>query len=203
MILRVFLIGALALTGCVGARHTIDPASEAERLAWANRLFSERPAVVVLTDGTAYDAQALRLATDITTWVDPASRQLLAIPTSAIAVVERRDKTRAMERAARRGAGGGAITLGLLGAAAGYESGGCFLFCDGSPTRSERAGALVLWGAGGAMTGAVYGLFVGTVAGIFSSPTEQVVLAPSATVGAPLVRVEADANGEEAPNRAP
>lgn len=168
----------LVLSGCAGTRHTIDPASDAERLAWANRLFEARPSVVVLTDGTAYDAHALRLAPDTSTWVDPATRQLLAIPTSAIAVVERSDRRRAMERGVGRGAASGALTGGLLGAIGGYSSGSC-LFCSRPPTASERAEGGLVFGIGGALVGAGYGAAIGVVTGLVASPTETFVVTPS------------------------
>ena len=71
---------------------------------WAalNQRLAGRDAVVVLTDGTAYDAAALRVGPDSTTWVDPATQALLAVPTWAIAEVERRDRARARDRAPGR-----------------------------------------------------------------------------------------------------
>ncbi|MGB3542101.1 hypothetical protein [Rubrivirga sp.] len=208
MTIRLLALAALALSGCAATTHAIDPAAEPDRLAWANDLFASRPTTVVLEDGTAYDATALRLEADTTTWIDPATQSLVSIPTSAVLEVERRDGGRSVSRVVRRGIVAGAIASGLLFAAAGVESGGCFIFCGSEPpTTGERVRAGVSWGVGGAMIGAFYGVVGGTVVGVASSPTERFeVVSPSRTGLVPSrasLGLEAAENGPSPTNRAP
>ena len=178
MTLRLLAL-ALVLSGCAGARYSVDPAGEPEDLAWANNLFASRATVVVLTDGTAYDATALRLEADTTTWIDPATQSLLAVPTSAVLEVERRDGNRSFRRIVRRGVVGGAIVSGTLFAVAGYESGGCLFLCGSEPPgMSDRLEGAAAFGAVGALGGAFYGMLYGGAVGLVSSPTERFEVDP-------------------------
>lgn len=203
---RSIALAAVVLSGCAGASHSLDPAADADRLAWANQLFGERSSVVILTDGTAYDAEALRLAPDTTTWLDPVTRALVAVPTSALAAVERRDGKRSSQRIMRQGAVAGAVAGTILGMVGGNAFSECFITCR-EPTVAQRSAYIVAGGASGALGGLLAGAYGGILTGMVSSPTERFVLTPAAGgTRQPLGAggsVEAPANGAGPPNRAP
>lgn len=195
----VALAAVLVLTGCAGATHTLAPAADAERLAWANRLFGDQPAVVVLADGTARDADGLRIAPDTTTWVDPVTHDLRAVPTATVAQVDRRDPKRASRRLAGRGALVGAAAGVVLGAVGGYEfAEACFFTCP-QPTTAEREGSAAAFSVAGALSGAFFGTFGAAVTGMFSEKTERFIFLP----GMGRSVLETPANGGSGPNRAP
>lgn len=187
--MRPVLLAVLAavVSGCA-ATHAVAPGDD-----WAalNQRLAGRDAVVTLTDGTAYAAAALRVGPDTTTWVDPASQALLAIPTWAIAEVERRDRARTLRRAVRLGATGGAAVGGALGVAAGAETGGCLILCGNAPPSvGDRVEAAVLFGAGGAAVGVIYGTLYGALAGVVVDAAERFVFEVPPGGGAIAVRSE-------------
>ncbi|MGB3542102.1 hypothetical protein [Rubrivirga sp.] len=175
------LLALLALSGCAAASHSVDPALEGDRLAWANALFASRPTTVVLEDRTRHDATALRLEADTTTWIDPATQDLVSVPTSSVLEVERRDAGRAGNRIVVRGAVTGASVGGAAGAVAGYQSDGCLSFSCGPPSAIARLTFGAVVGVSGAVVGAIGGATGGIVTGWFSPKTERFEVAPSST----------------------
>ncbi|WP_412061651.1 hypothetical protein [Rubrivirga sp. IMCC45206] len=165
----LLLAAALVLSGCA-ATHSVAAGDDFGAL---NARLAGRDAIVVLTDGTAYDAAALRVGPDSTTWIDPRTQALLAIPTSAIAEVERRDRQRALRRSVRLGVISGVSVGGAMGAAAGFESGGCLIFCGGDPTIGDRLKGAGGFGLAGAAVGLVYGALFGAAAGLVSDSAER------------------------------
>lgn len=161
-----------ALAGCASTTHTVYPT---DALGDANRALGGRPVTVLLVDGTAHAAEAIRLEADSTSWIDPQTGALYAVPTDAVRVVERRDHKRSTERVAGRGAIIGTIVGAVLMGAAGYDTGGCLVFCS-EPSGPERIRGAATWGALGAGSGAISGLFWGTIVGVFSDPTERFVV---------------------------
>ena len=172
--MRPVLLAVLAalVSGCA-ATHSVRPADD---FAALNARLAGRDAVVVLTDGAAYDASALRVAPDTTTWVDPRTQALLAIATSDIAEIERRDRSRAIRRSVRVGALGGAAVGGTLGAAAGFDSGGCLVFCTGEVTAGDQVQGAFAFGVAGAAVGFVYGAIYGALAGVVVDSAERFVV---------------------------
>ncbi len=180
MKLLLSALATLVLSGCAATTYTVGPDLESDRLAWANALFASKPTVIVLTDGTSYDATALRLEADTTTWVDPSTQNLVAIPTSAVLEVERRDRGRMVRRIVSTGTVGGAMGVGAVFAVAGFEAGGCWIFCGATPpTVGERVSGAATWGTAGVLTGAFYGLVSGAIVSVVSSPTERFRVAPA------------------------
>jgi len=192
---RLLCLVAIMLSGCAGAVHTVEPATEADRLAWANRLFAERPATVVLADGRRQPVESLRVAPDTTTWIDPATREIIAVSTFEIEAVEQQNPARSSRRLMRRGAVVGAVAIGLLGVVTGYDAGTCLYWCS-EPTGGERLGGALIFGAAGAVTGVPLGLWGGAVASVPSDKTERFVLGP-------FPPLEARANEPAVSNRAP
>lgn len=186
------MLALSVFTGCAGARHTLHLGDTAQ----ANRQFAGRAVTVVLTTGAAYPAEALRFAPDSTSWVDPGTGDLLSAPTSGIFEIRHRDRRRAVGRATGRTAIGGAIGGGIALGLAGYDSGGCLIFCSGEPTSGERAEAAVVFGLTGALLGAAEGAVLGLIVGAVSDPTDTFV------VQAPVEgRGETTQAGEPAPSR--
>lgn len=179
------------LTGCAGGLHTI----RLDNVADANREFAGRPVTVVLTTGLAYPAESLRFAPDSTSWVEPFTGDLVSAPTSAISEIRHRDRGRAVGRGAKRGAIVGSVSGAVLFGAIGYDSGGCLVFCDRTPTSGERADATVAFGLFGSVVGAGYGALYGLVVGALSDPTDTFVVEP-AVEGA----TETAISGEPAPH---
>ncbi|WP_412069533.1 hypothetical protein [Rubrivirga sp. IMCC43871] len=183
----LLLAAALLLSGCA-ATHSV--AGDDDFAALNDRL-AGRDAVLVLTDGTAYDATALRVGPDSTTWIDPATQALLAIPTYAIAEVERRDRQRTLFRGVRIGSLSGVAVGGAMGAIAGFESGGCVIFCGGDPTMGDRLKGAAGFGLGGAAVGLVYGAIFGGAAGLVSDSAERFrfdIAPPTAAERAPTAQ---------------
>ena len=167
----LLLLLALAASGCASFTHAVDLADPSR----ANADFAGRDATVILTDGAEYDAVSLRLEPDTTTWVDPGSGQLLAIPTSAVAVVQRRDRGRAVWRTARNGALVGAAVGAVLGGIVGNEFVGAF----GQPTTSERASGVAFFGVVFGVGAGIEGGVIGALAGLVVDPTERYVVEPA------------------------
>lgn len=165
----LLLSAALLLSGCA-ATHSVAADDD---FAALNARLAGRDAVLVLTDGTAYDASALRVGPDSTTWIDPATQALLAIPTYAIAEIERRDRQRTLTRGVRLGGLSGAAAGGTLGVVAGYSSGGCLVFCGGEPTTGDRLRGAGGFGLGGAALGLIYGAVFGGAAGLLGDSAER------------------------------
>ena len=173
----LLLAAALAVSGCAATTHTVDPTGP--DLADANDAVAGRTVLVTLADGETYGADALRFGPDSTSWIDPDSQALLSIPTSAIAHVERHDRGRTARRVVGRGLIAGVVSGALVFGAAGYDSGGCIIFCSREPTPGERTEGALTFGAAGALTGGVAGLFYGALVGIASDPTERFVVEPA------------------------
>ncbi len=199
MRLSLFSVALAALTGCAGATHTVDLRDDLSRV---NASLAGRPAVVILQDGTAYAAAALRLAADSTSWIDPQTGALVVVPTEVVGVVERRDRKRASERLVRRGALVGAAVGAVLGGMAGNEFSECFIVCS-EPTATERAKGIAVFGVSGALGGALFGAYGGIITSIVSSPTERFVVAPPGASPAAGGAGETGPNGTAPPNRAP
>ena len=145
------LLAALAVAGCASSTRTVDPANP----AGANAHFAGRTVRVVLTDGAWHDADALRLGPDTTTWVDPGSRQWVAVPTAAVATVEHRDRRRAARRGVLRGVVLGSLVTVLAASLLEFGSGDGLL--SGPPTAGGYAKAAGFGAAAGAAAGALGG----------------------------------------------
>ena len=213
---HLLALAVLALSGCAAATHTVA-LEDGDQLAWANSLFATRPTVVVLEDGSAYDALALRLEADTTTWVDPQTQALVAVPTASVLEVERRDPRRASLRIAGRGALVGAAVGAVGGAALGYSLAECFIFCS-EPTALERVGWMAAMGVSSSLMGATAGTFAGALLSMPSEKTERFSLPPtlpefgleddatsrpSLGVSRSSLGLEAGANGSVPTNRTP
>ena len=171
------LLGLVALTGCTGLRQTLDP-SEADGLAVANRRFAERPATVVLATGERAPAQALRVAPDTTTWVDPETGALRTVATADVVEVRRSDPARARRRFVRQQVVVGAVLGALGGAVVGDLFARGFPFGDADASVGRRAAGVAVGGTVGSGMGAVQGAVVGAIYSPTASTLDRYVLVP-------------------------
>ena len=105
----LLLVVATLLTGCgtaVASVRSAPPAEVAARL-------DGRPVTVVMADGATYEARALRMEADSTTWIRPETQTLVAVATADVAEILRRDRTRATVRCAGIGVLAGLVSAAL------------------------------------------------------------------------------------------
>ena len=178
--MRTALLCLLAplVAGCAAVSHTVGPRAD---FADLNDRVAGKTALVHLTDGAVYAGDAVRFAPDSTSWVDPDTGGLYAVPTWAVAEVERRDAGRTARRVVGRGVLIGAVAGAAVGALAGYDTGGftaaCFVSCTGDElSTGERLRGAAAFGAAGGMAGTLNGLLYGTLVGVASSPTERFIV---------------------------
>ncbi len=152
------LLSVLVLTGCA-ATVAVPPSALADTQA---RLDGRR-VTVVLANGTAWRADALRLGPDSTSWFDAADGEIRAVPTASVVQIEHRDRGRQAKLGATRGMIGGAL-LGLaLGYALGTDS-----FID-APASTALYGALFV---------TPLGVAAGALGGALGNTPDRYVLAP-------------------------
>ena len=169
------LLALLALTGC-GLTHTLDPSAGGERLADANRRFAERPATVRLVTGETRAALSLHVAPDTTTWLDPETGALWAVPTRTVSDVTRRDRVRTRRHFVRQQTVFGAVLGGLGGAFMGDLFARGFPFGETDASAGRRAAGLVVGGAIGAGFGALDGAVIGSAYSGMASDVERYVI---------------------------
>ena len=144
------LLAVLLVSGCAGSTYTVAP----DAFEDARRDLSGRTVTLVLTDGARYQAESLRLEADTTTWVSADTGELLALPTWAIAEVQRRNRG----RSALRTAGAGALITGAIGGTLGA------LLCSGLGCGSSQPAVVLARALSAAPSGAVYGALGGAIA---------------------------------------
>ena len=144
------VLAAVLLAGCAGSTYTVAP----EAFEDARRDLSGRTVTLVLTDGARYSAASLRLEADTTTWVNPDTGELLALPTWALAEVQHRDRG----RSALRTAGAGALVTGAIGGTLGA------LLCAGLDCGASQPLVVLGAAASAAPSGALYGALGGAIA---------------------------------------
>ncbi len=171
------LLALLALTGC-GLTHTLDPSAGGERLADANRRFAERPATVRLATGETRAAVSLHVAPDTTTWLDPETGALWAVPTQAVSEVTRHDRVRTRRHFVRQQLVFGAVLGGLGGAFMGDVFARGFPFGETDASTGRRAAGLVAGAAVGAGLGAAQAMATGSLFSETASDVERYVVVP-------------------------
>ncbi len=158
---RLALALVFVLAGCAVPAQTVDRA----RLGDAAADLDGRSGTVLLSDGTVWTADALRLDPDTTSWIDAATGTLRAAPTSSVAEVRTRDPGDTVARSALVGAV-------VVGAAGGALWG---LVCS-DPTLGCGGPTPLAVGAGLVPAGALWG---GTL-GALRPPARRWPLAPTA-----------------------
>lgn len=142
----------LILQGCTHIRH--DPAP----FEVINKRGQASTAVVTLSSGISFDAEALRVTSDSTYWITPVGKKLESVSTLDIASVEFRSRP--------RGAVDGMLTglgLGFLG---GFGFGAVAGVDYAKQNQALAAVVIGTWiGAIGAAWGAAFGLPAGAVVG--------------------------------------
>jgi hypothetical protein len=169
---RIYLLipGAVFLASCTHTR-ALDPSAEHVR-AVVNERAERSTATLTLATGERFRAQSLHVAPDLVTWMDAASGEDHAIPSSDVISVQFRGRA----RGAFEGLGIGMLVGGgagaLLGAAT-YEgdtgeggAGWCILVCSPSD-------AALLLGTFMALVGGALGLPIG--AGVGSRAVYRIV----------------------------
>ena len=161
------LVFLLALGGCAATVPVAPPA-----YADTSARLDGRRVTVVLADGSAWRATALRLGPDSTSWFDAARGALRTEPTSSVVRVEHRDRGRQAQMGGVRGLVGGA----LLGIAMGFA-----LSEDrtvDAPPSTAIIGALLV-----APLGAAAGALGAALGAALGNTPDRYVLAPPDTLG--------------------
>ena len=141
------------------------------------RVFAERPATRLVT-GEARAALSLHVAPDTTTWLDPETGALWAVPTRTVSDVTRRDRVRTRRHFVRQQTVFGAVLGGLGGAFMGDLFARGFPFGETDASAGRRAAGLVVGGAIGAGLGALQGAATGSLFSGTASDVERYVVVP-------------------------
>lgn len=141
--LSTILLAALTASGCASVHHIRRPEDAAAAYSEINRRAERRDARVTLTSGETVHARRLQMSADSSTWLNARAGQPLRVATQDIQKVQFLNRDTGTLMGAGIGALGGALLMGAVMRADGYDWDASLAIAGAVTPFSALPGALI------------------------------------------------------------